>query len=112
MRKVLSAVGVAVAALALVPGVAAAEPPATYEVSDAWVLTTIDGRPTIIPVVDSNVVNLRCRGDDRLTFWSVNDPELVANSAVRRDGVVVQPAFDGGADVMELTVTCQRNNDD
>jgi hypothetical protein len=108
MRKLVPVVAV-VAAMFLVPGVAAAASP-TYEVSAAWKLTYIDGRPTVVPPIEDDVVEVTCRRDDQMTDWSVNDEELVAGSWERADGtgIQVQPEFTGEPAILAIKVTCNR----
>lgn len=108
MRKILPAF-IAVGVVFLGAGVAAAEP-ATYEVADSWQLTYVDGRPTVVPHVEDDYVEVTCEDADPMADWSVNDEALVAGSSERVDGtgIQVQPHFTGQTETIEITVTCER----
>ncbi|MHA6627911.1 hypothetical protein ACU61A_20940 [Pseudonocardia sichuanensis] len=98
-----------VAAMFLVTGVAAADP-GTYEVSDEWALTYVDGRPTVVPRMEDDTVEVRCHGGDQMANWKANDDELVGGSWPRTDGtgIFVQPRFTGETEILEITVACER----
>ncbi|OZM77338.1 hypothetical protein [Pseudonocardia sp. MH-G8] len=108
MRKIILLLS-AVAAMLLVPGAAAADP-GTYEVSDQWALTYVDGRPTVVPAMEDDTVEVSCRGNDQMTDWSVNDQALVGGSweHTAGTGIFVQPAFTGETEILEITVVCER----
>jgi hypothetical protein len=98
----------AVAGMFLVPGVAAGQE--TYEVSDSWTLTYVDGSPTIEPDVEDDVMEVLCHNEDQKKDWRVNDKELVAEFRERADGtgIQVRPAFTGETETIEITVVCER----
>jgi hypothetical protein len=107
MRKVLSVLAVATTML-LVPGVANAEPD-TYEVSGQWKLTYVDGRPTVVPHMEDDTVEVLCRGSDQMVDWRVNNEELVGGSweHTAGTGIFVQPEFTGQTEILEITVVCE-----
>jgi hypothetical protein len=99
----------AVAGMFLVPGVAAAGQE-TYEVSDSWTLTYVDGTPTIVPQAEDDVLEVICHNEEQMTDWHVNDEELVADFRERTDGtgIQVRPEFTGETETIEITVVCER----
>jgi hypothetical protein len=107
--RTISTVLAALAAMLLVTGVAEAKP-RTYEVSGTWTLEDVDGSPTIIPRIEDDVVEVRCKRHDQVNDYTVSDPELVAWEGRRTDGtgVQVEPAFHEIGQSLTLTVTCRR----
>src|ERR1700754_1622131 len=75
MRRIVPVLAV-VAAIFLAAGVASAES-TTYQFSDEWKLAYIDGRPTVVPHMEDDVVEVKCLHDDQMTDWFVNNKELV-----------------------------------
>jgi hypothetical protein len=108
MRRIVPLL-IAVAALSIAPGVAAAGQE-TYEVRDSWKLTSVDGTPTIVPEVEDDIVEVTCHNEDMMTDWRVNDEELVDESRERADGtgVQVQPEFTGETRTLRITVVCEK----
>lgn len=49
-----------------------------------------NGRPTLVPRIEDDVVEVRCKGDDRVVEYSVSDEELVAWEGVTTDRSAVQ----------------------
>jgi hypothetical protein len=99
----------AVAAMFLVTGVAAADG-RTYEVSGEWALTYVNGRPTVVPRMEDDTVEVRCRRDHQMVDWRANDDALVDGSWPRTDGtgIFVDPRFTGETVILEITVVCKR----
>jgi hypothetical protein len=109
MRRIVPLL-IAVAALSIAPGVAAAGQE-TYEVRDSWKLTSVDGTPTIVPEVEDDFVEVTCHNEDMMTDWRVNDEELVDESQERADGtgIQVKPEFPDETEVLAITVVCQKS---
>jgi hypothetical protein len=109
MRRVLVVLAVLAASLVGATGVAAAAP-VTYKVTDSWQLTYIDGRPTVLPEMLDDVVEVKCWRSDQMTDWKANRQELVGGSWERTDGtgIQVQPEFTGQTETLTITVSCRR----
>jgi hypothetical protein len=108
MRRTLTVLAV-VAMMSLGTGVADAKP-ATYKVTGTWTLGYPDGRPTITPPIEDDVVEVTCRNGDQMTTYKVNKPELVAGAWRRTDGtgIQVQPEFTGQTETLRIRITCRR----
>lgn len=109
MRKMLTVSVVVLSTLFLGAGVADAKP-ATYKVSKSWLLTYVDGTPTIKPRIEDDVVEVTCRHGDQMTRYRVNNKKLVAGEFRRVDGtgIQIQPEFTGRTERLRVTVTCRR----
>jgi hypothetical protein len=115
MRKAIP-VFAAVAAMSLIgaTGASAAETTEardiTYTFSDEWHLAYIDGRPTVLPHMEDDYIEVKCLYDDQMTDWFANDNALVAGSYERVDGtgIQVQPHFTGENVKIKITITCHR----
>jgi hypothetical protein len=109
MRKILIIAIVALSTIFLGAGVADAQP-ATYKVSKSWLLTYVDGTPTIKPHVQDDVVEVTCRNGDQMKSYKVNNPALVGGAFPRIDGtgIQIQPEFTGQTERLRVTVTCRR----
>jgi hypothetical protein len=73
-------------------------------------LTYIDGRPTVLPEMLDDVVEVKCWRSDQMTDWKANRQELVGGSWERTDGtgIQVQPEFTGQTETLTITVSCRR----
>jgi hypothetical protein len=107
--RIIAAVLAALAALLLTAGVAEAKP-GTYEVSGTWSLQNVNGSPTIIPRIQDDTVQVKCKRSDQVVDYKVDDPEFVAWEGIATDGrsVYVEPAFNEFGQSLKLTVTCRR----
>jgi hypothetical protein len=95
----------AVAAVGVGLGGGAAEAaPAVHEVSKTWSFTTVNGRPTIVPHVEDDTLDVKCPVGNKMRDFKVSDSSLVSSSGRSTDGrgVWVEPKFKDGK---KLTVT-------
>jgi hypothetical protein len=108
MRKIATFFAV-VAGMLLMTGVAEAAP-RTYEISRTWSLQNVNGSPTIVPRIQDDVVEVRCKRADQVDDYSVSNQDFVAWEGVTTDGraVQVQPDFQEFGQRLTLTVTCRR----
>ena len=111
MRRMLTVLA-AVAMLFLGAGVADASP-ATYKVSKTWKLAYLGPYrdPTIIPHIEDDVVEVRCRHDDQMKRYRLNNPALNGGAWKRIDGtgIQIQPEWTGEDEVLKVTVWCRRS---
>jgi hypothetical protein len=107
MRKIATVLAV-LAAMLLVPGVAEANP-SDYVVAGTWSLEEGMGSPTIVPHIEDDVVEVRCKGDDRLLEYYVSDQELVAWEGITADKSAVQVQPDLREIGQRLTITALCN---
>jgi hypothetical protein len=110
MRRLGVVIAVVAVSFATAAGVATAAPAVTYEVTDSWKLTYIDGRPTVLPEMMDDTVEVKCWRSDKMTGWKANNKKLVDGSSPRTDGtgIFVQPAFTGKTATLTITVSCTR----
>jgi hypothetical protein len=108
MRKIATLLAV-LAAMLVMTGVAEAKP-RTYELSGTWTLEDVNGSPTIIPRIEDDVVEVRCKRRDQVEDYTVSNQEFVSWEGVTTDGraVQVQPDFQEFGQSLTLTVTCRR----
>jgi hypothetical protein len=107
MRKIATLLAVLTATL-LMTGVAEAAP-RTYETSRTWSLQNVNGSPTIVPRIEDDVVEVRCKGQDQVDDYTVSNQDFVSWEGVTTDGraVQVQPDFRETGQRLTLTVTCR-----
>jgi hypothetical protein len=107
MRTIAMLLGV-LAAMLLGTGVAAANPH-DYEVSGTWTLEDVNGRPTIVPRIEDDVVEVRCTGNDRVADYWVSDEELVGWEGITTDksAVHVQPVLHEIGQSITVTALCR-----
>ena len=86
--------------------------PATYRVTGTWLLTYVDGTPTVKPRMEDDYVEVTCRHGDQMRRHRVNDHDLVADAWPRVDGTGIQitPEFTGRTEILRITVTCRRGS--
>jgi hypothetical protein len=82
--------------------------PDDYQVSGTWTLVDVNGSPTLVPRIEDDVVEVRCKGDDRVVEYSVSDEELVAWEGITtdRNAVQVQPDLEIGQSIT-VTALCR-----
>ncbi len=114
MRRIIPVLAAVMAMFLGATGVAGAETTRqesiTYTFSDEWHLAHIDGRPTVLPEMEDDVVEIKCLYDDQMTDWFVNNEAFVAGSYERVDGtgILVSPKFTGKNEKLKITITCER----
>src|SRR5436309_12008970 len=92
--RVVATILAALAALFVATGVAEATP-RTYEVSGTWTLQDVNSSPTIIPRIEDDTVQVKCKRQDKVVDYEVDKPEFVAWEGIATDGrsVFVEPDF-------------------
>jgi hypothetical protein len=109
VRKILSVVAAVAVTTILGAGVAEAAP-RTYEVTNRWSYSFVDGELVLLPPMEDDVVEATCRNGDKMKDYEVSDPSRVLGEWRRTDGTGVQLQPDLRDEPFELavTLTCRK----
>jgi hypothetical protein len=104
MRKILFAIAAVVATTILGAGVAEAGP-RTYDVTQRWSYSFVDGELELLPPMQDDYLEVTCRNGDKMKGYKTEPPARIADVWRRTDGTGIQVEPILGDEPVEFTIT-------